>query len=82
SSDEMYKRAISTVECFEKEMAQNPKVLTLALHPHLIGVPHRIGYFEKILDMLLARPDTVFVTGSEIADWFVKADGTNGAAVA
>ncbi len=82
SSDEMYKRAVSTVECFEKEMAQNPKVLTLALHPHLIGVPHRIGYFEKILDMLLARPDTVFVTGSQIADWFVKADGTNGAAVA
>lgn len=82
SSDEMYKRVISTVECFEKEMAQNPKVLTIALHPHLIGVPHRIGYFEKIIDMLLARPDTVFVTGSQIADWFVKADGTNGAAVA
>jgi len=30
----------------------------------------------------MARDDTVFVTGSEIPDWFVDADGTSGASVA
>jgi hypothetical protein len=27
------------------------------------------------------RSDTVFVTSSEIGDWFLEADGTNGAEV-
>lgn len=82
SSDEMYKRVMLTVEYMEKEIAHNPKVITIALHPHLIGVAHRMGYFEKLIDALLKRNDTVFVTGSQIADWFVEADGTGGAAVA
>jgi hypothetical protein len=45
--------------------------MTLPVHPHLTGVPHRIGYFGEILDTLLARGDTVFMNGSQIADWYV-----------
>jgi allantoinase len=82
SSDEMYKRVMLTLEYMEKETAHNPKVITIALHPHLIGVAHRMGYFEKLIDALLKRNDTVFVTGSQIADWFVEADGTGGASLA
>jgi peptidoglycan/xylan/chitin deacetylase (PgdA/CDA1 family) len=82
SSDEMYKRVMLTLDYMEKETADNPKVITIALHPHLIGVAHRMGYFEQLIDTMLKRNDTVFVTGSEIADWFVAADGTGGAAVA
>ena len=44
----------------------------------VVGVPHRSYYLEKALDLLLARTDTQFVTSSEIADWFIKADGTGG----
>lgn len=47
-------------------------MLTLPLHPHLLGVPHRVRYLTRLLDGLLERPDTVFVTGSEICDWFVE----------
>jgi peptidoglycan/xylan/chitin deacetylase (PgdA/CDA1 family) len=82
SSDELYKRVEWTLAVFEREMERQPRVMTFGLHPHLIGVPHRAYWFEKILDLLTARDDTAFVTGSEIADWFVEADGTNGAAVA
>ncbi len=46
-------------------------LLTLPLHPHLTGVPHRIGFFCDILDMLLARGDTVFMVGRQIADWYL-----------
>jgi hypothetical protein len=38
-------------------------------------------YFEKALDMLMQRADTIFVTSSDIGDWFRAADGTEGAAV-
>jgi allantoinase len=49
-------------------------VLTLAMHPHVLGVPHRFYYLEKAFDLLAQRSDTVFVTSSQIADWFVASD--------
>ncbi|HUT49198.1 MAG TPA: polysaccharide deacetylase family protein [Methyloceanibacter sp.] len=77
ASPEMYRRMTDTVAAFESELAHNPRVMALGLHPHLIGVPHRIGYLESMLDDLLARDDTIFMTGSQIADWFVAADKGN-----
>jgi peptidoglycan/xylan/chitin deacetylase (PgdA/CDA1 family) len=75
ASDEMYNRLVQTMACFEAEMKEQPRLITLGLHPHLIGVPHRFAYFEKMLDLLIAHPQAVFVTGSQIADWFEAADG-------
>jgi allantoinase len=74
SSSEMSLRIEQTVQAFERDFQREkqPRVLTLPLHPHLSGVPHRIGYLERSLDMLLARPDTVFMNGSAIADWFIE----------
>jgi allantoinase len=71
---EMYNRFTNTVAAFEKEKALNPRVLAIGLHPHLIAVPHRIGYLEKMVDDILARDDAIFMTGSQIADWFTKAE--------
>ena len=82
SSDEILKRLEATLAIFERETETQPRVLTFGLHPHIIGVPHIVYYFEKALDLLASRPDTVFVTSSEIGDWFIKADGTDGAEVA
>lgn len=72
SSKEMPLRVKQTLQTFERESARNgqPRVLTLPVHPHLTGVPHRIGYFCDILDALLARTDTVFMVGRQIADWY------------
>lgn len=81
SSDEMLRRLEATLTVFDQELKRQPRVLTIALHPHLMGVPHRALYLARMLDLLLARDDTVFVTGSEIADWFIEADGTDGAAL-
>lgn len=73
ATPEMYQRFTNTVAALEQELATNPRVFALALHPHLIGVPHRIGYREKMVDDLLTRDDTVIMTGSRIADWFIAA---------
>ena len=74
SSDEMLKRVEATLDVIGPELERNPQVMTLALHPHVAGVAHRAHYLARILDLLRARPDTVFVTGSESADWFVAAE--------
>jgi hypothetical protein len=70
SSDEMTGRLKRTLDCFAKERAGGPRILTVPLHPHLMGVPHRFGFLERFLDALVARKDAVFMTGAQIADWF------------
>ena len=82
TSDEMLRRLEATLAIFERETADNPRVLTFGLHPHIIGVPHAAYHFEKALDLLLARNDTIFMTSSQIGDWFIAADGTGGTEVA
>ncbi|MDJ0992879.1 MAG: polysaccharide deacetylase family protein [Dinoroseobacter sp.] len=83
STDEYLKRVEATVQVYEAEIARTgqPRIITLALHPHIIGVPHIAHYFEEALDLLKARDDTVFVTSSQMGDWFVSADATGGADV-
>lgn len=69
-SDSQYKRLLWTLETLEAELEENCRVLVLPLHPHLVGVPHRMNWFIRMLDLLLARTDTVFLNGSGIADWY------------
>lgn len=73
-SEEMLRRLEMTLRTFDVETRAQPRVLTLALHPHVMGVPHRADVLSRCLDLLLARDDVVFVTGSAIADWFVAQD--------
>jgi hypothetical protein len=64
-------RLTRTLELFKRESRTQPRVLALGLHPHLIGVPHRFGYFEEMLDLLMNTPGVCFMTGSQIADWYI-----------
>ena len=74
SSDEMLRRLEATLDVFGRESARQPRIITLALHPHIIGVPHRSCYLEKALDLLMARRDVTFMTSSGIADWYLDAE--------
>ena len=66
----MLERLKRTVALFEREAKTRPRVLTLGLHPHLIGVPHRFASFEKMLDLLMKTSGVCFMQGHEIADWY------------
>lgn len=69
-SDEMLRRLKATLRTYEPEMQNQPRIITLGLHPHLIAVPHRFPALCDMIDLLQARQDTVFMTGAQIADWF------------
>jgi hypothetical protein len=73
SSAEMKLRVGETIRTFAREIERErqPRVLTLPLHPHLSGVPHRIGFVAEMLDALMKRNDTVFMNGGQLAAWFV-----------
>jgi peptidoglycan/xylan/chitin deacetylase (PgdA/CDA1 family) len=69
-SDELLTRLRLTLETYEGELAENPRIVTLGLHPHLIAAPHRFGTLTRMLDLLTGRDDTIFMTAGQIADWF------------
>lgn len=75
ASAEMRLRIEQTIETFEREIAEHnqPRVLTIPLHPHLSGVPHRINHLAAVIDKLMARSDTIFMNGSQILDWYRQA---------
>ena len=76
SSDELWRRVADTLATFDADFAAGAgaRVLTIGLHPHLIGTTHRMPYLVKILDILQARDDTVFMTGGQVMDWFTAAE--------
>ncbi|MCW2919414.1 MAG: polysaccharide deacetylase family protein [Actinomycetia bacterium] len=77
SSPELYRRVVDTLRSYDEEGAGHPMVLSLPIHPHLVGVRHRLPYFRDTLNLLQQREDTVFLTGSEICDWFLaQQDGS------
>lgn len=82
SSDELLKRLEATLAVFEEEAKSQPRVLTFGLHPHIVGVPHVARQFALALDALAARNDTVFMTSSEIGDWYMDQDPADRDAVA
>ena len=71
-AEEFERRVAATLAALEEETAGTAKVLTLGLHPHLIGVPHRIAAFERSLDRLLASPQTTFTTGARMLSWYTE----------
>ena len=72
ATDEMLRRLQNTLALFVRESATRPRVLAIGLHPHLIGVPHRFGSLETMLDLLMKTPGVCFMQGSQICDWFTK----------
>ncbi|HEY9211831.1 MAG TPA: polysaccharide deacetylase family protein [Ancylobacter sp.] len=69
-SDAFQKRCIDQFDRLWLEGEQNAKVMAISTHPYLTGVPHRIRYFEELLDYVLAREQTAIMTGEEIAAWY------------
>jgi len=50
-----------------KEGAKSGRVMAIAVHPYLIGVPHRIGAFDAALKYICKHKKVWKATGSEIA---------------
>jgi hypothetical protein len=54
-----------------KEGAKSGRVMAIALHPYLIGVPHRIGAFDAALKYICKHKKVWKATGSEIASHYL-----------
>ena len=46
------------------------QVMAIAVHTYISGVPHRIKYFERVLQNLKKQDGVVFWTGEQILEWY------------
>jgi peptidoglycan/xylan/chitin deacetylase (PgdA/CDA1 family) len=54
-----------------REGGKSGRVMAIATHPYLIGVPHRIGAFDKALKFICKHKKVWKATGSEIARHYI-----------
>jgi len=71
-SDAMYKRTIDQFERLYAESETVTRVMAISVHPYLSGVPHRIGYLEKIYEHIQAKPGVLMWTGEQIYEWYAS----------
>ena len=50
--------------------AKTGRVMSICLHPFLVGHPHRSKYFERALMHVTSREEVWLATGGEIMDWY------------
>jgi len=50
--------------------AKSGRVMSICLHPFIIGHPHRSKYLAKALAHITSRQEVWLATGSEIVDWY------------
>lgn len=70
ATGELERRVTASLGVLGRELQHEARLLTVGLHPHLVGVPHRADELRRILESLAAAPGGRFVTGSEIDRWY------------
>ena len=69
-SDELLTRGIDQFDRLYQESAENVRVMGIAIHPYITGVPHRIRYLEELFDYISGHDGVAWMTASEIGDWY------------
>ena len=47
------------------------RVMAISIHPYIRGVPHRIGYLEKLYQYIRQRSAVLMWKGEQILDWYL-----------
>jgi len=69
-SDEIFTRGKLQFDRLYQEADENVKIMAISVHPYLTGVPHRISFFEQLLDYIIKHQDVEIMTGKDIYNWY------------
>jgi len=69
-SPEIFERTRDHFDTLYQEGATSARIMAISTHPYITGVPHRIKYYDMIFDYIRQFAGVVFMTGSEILDWY------------
>ena len=74
-SPEIYERTKDAFDTLYQEGAENARIMCVSTHPYITGAAHRIRYYDQIWQYIKGHAGVVFMTGSEILDWFYQQTG-------
>jgi len=69
-SAELFNRTRDQFDRLYQEGEQSARIMAIAVHPYISGVPHRIKYFEAIYDYMKQKPGVMFWKGEDVLDWY------------
>ena len=69
-SPELFDRSKDQFDTLYREGADSARVMCISTHPYITGAAHRIKYYDAIFDYISRFEGVVFMTGSEILDWY------------
>ena len=76
TSDEFELMIRRQFDVLYREGADSGRVMSISVHPFIIGVPHRIWALESGLDYIASHNDVWFATGEEIVDHYLASGVT------
>lgn len=71
-AEEFYRRGQAQLDRLWLDSAKHTSVMSISIHPYIMGVPHRIAQLERLLDAVLAKPEVHLCTGAAIAECYEK----------
>ena len=77
TADEFREMICRQFDVLYREGAESGRVMAIALHPYLTGVPHRIDAFDAALAYICRHEQVWKATGSEIARHYLAQDGSD-----
>jgi peptidoglycan/xylan/chitin deacetylase (PgdA/CDA1 family) len=69
-SPEIFERARDHFDTLYREGTESARIMAISTHPYITGVPHRIKYFDMLFTYIRQFAGVVFMTGSDILDWY------------
>jgi allantoinase len=70
SGEDFERMIIDQFDALYEDGKKQPRVLSIALHPFLVGHPFRARYLERALAHIRKHDDVWITTGSAIVDWY------------
>lgn len=64
------RRITDSFDQLYEESAERPKVMAIAIHPYISGMPHRIRHLRAAYDHMAARPGVLHWNGTELMNWY------------
>ena len=70
TSEQMYRRVMDQFETLYAESVERPKIMAIAMHCYLSGVPPRIAHVRRAFEEVLSKPGVAAWNGARILDWY------------
>lgn len=77
TGEDFYRLIADQFDVLWEEGARCARILSIAIHPFLVGHPFRAKHFDRALAYMKAREGVWFATGGEILDWYSAAVPAN-----